>query len=155
MKYKILITKDDEYIFSKEIPADEVVGILTNAIWIEEGTGEKVEKPEKKSYTKKLKEVRGGGKVKGKRRTILCKNCGEHGHQARTCPNERKIVEQDDGKEQSFGEPMSELQYKDVETAHDHGLKASQIAVEMSLGMRDVNLVLQTSNYQVYLKRRK
>lgn len=86
MTYVLSITRDGDDIMSREITADNVVDLLTGNFLtpiVQEETEEEVE-PVKRHYKKKGKKAEKTGRKK--RATIVCSNCGEEGHQKRTCP---------------------------------------------------------------------
>lgn len=105
------------------------------------------------SPARPAKKVKGGG---GGKRQLLCKNCGEPGHFAKTCPN--PTASQDDRMIGSSAaapkgrEPLSKEQYNQVRQAMRlDDFMSAEFASANDMPTREVNSAIRSDNYEDYL----
>ena len=89
------------------------------------------------------KEVRAKPVVKA---TKTCKLCGEEGHTSRNCGDE----EEDDEPTKA----LSHSQYNDVHRGKVDGLKSAEVAGEMNVPLKEVNIAFSSPSYDYYLDHR-
>ena len=90
----------------------------------------------------------------GKKGQKICKNCGQPGHIAKTCKNTPATKDSSQTTAPPPGE-LTEDQYNEVIRLKKEGdMMSMEVAKEMDVPLREVNIALFANSYQHYQKRR-
>lgn len=118
-----------------------------------------------------------------KKGSHACGNCGEYGHNRKTCPKTaapfkpekvdkngkrerrcsqcgkpghmRRNCEESSNAQPQDTEAMSERQFESVTTAREHQMQSREIAEEFDMPLREVNAAFASATYNGYLERRR
>lgn len=154
-KYNIEISEkleDGEAMIVTEFEASEetVISILANQINADLEEGPIEEKPVSKKQVHK--------KYRHKRKTIVCKKCGEEGHQARTCTQVKtvtKVSHKEDSKDSIEDGALTRMQYSMVRERKHQEVSSSKCAEDMEVDEEEVRYAFSSLTYDGYLSLRR
>ena len=139
MDYTIMIMRDENLILERKISADHLIDLLTSA--------PAEPKPEAPAPVRTKTAASAPTAKKGKRK---CGNCGKPGHTARTCGDKEAtaLVAKRD--------PLTEEMFDQVKQLKEEGnMISSELALELAVPIREVNIAIFLLTYEDYLSKRK